>query len=125
MKSLIRFGLLTALPFLLIPQPSFGKETWLKCGSRPIILDDVKERFEINLVDETRQGKAHFFKSAIKFEYITQLATIKWLHTWEIDRANLNYKYSMAITPDGLGAPQGNTGTCKVIPAPSGKTNKI
>ena len=73
MNRLMRFGLLTIAPLLLVSQPSFAKQTWLSCivktnwkgeavkDSPPFLikLDDTKEIFELPY--ENVQGKATFF----------------------------------------------------------------
>jgi len=140
MKSLISLGLLTALPFFLIPQPSFAKQTWLKCVSQTldgkpatgetqlIKLDDTKERYEIEggyLGRSIAQGKAVFYKSLIQFSFIEKINILTIMNTFKIDRSSLKFLHTSLISGELLSETAETTGICKVIPAPSAKKNKI
>jgi hypothetical protein len=135
MNRLMRFGLLTIAPLLLVSQPSFAKQTWLSCivktnwkgeavkDSPPFLikLDDTKEIFELPY--ENVQGKATFFQSSINFKYIIDRYG-SWSYSFEISRSNLNFSETMVLI-GGLVPARTDTGICKVIPAPSKNTNKI
>ena len=139
MKSLISLGLLTALPFLLIPQPSFSKETWLKCvrktfDGKPsqetkayiIKLDSVNQRYEIQggVFESTIiQGKANYFTSAIQIKFVEQEPPLTFSSTFEINRTNLTYS-GFTETTGYTNYSSTQAGSCKVIPAPSAKKNK-
>lgn len=131
------FFLLVTFALPSIPEPSFGKQVWLSCKNKTyrgepsksnhsyiINLDYTKERFEITEeTGEIYQGRAIFFESAIKLEYIMQMTDfLKFERVWEISRTSLNYSSSIVSS---LGGPSVITGSCKAIPAPSSKNKLI
>jgi len=134
MKPSISFVLAISIVALSCnASPSFSKEVWLDCKtikdfdgiegkprySEQVKLDYTKERFE--LPNRGVLGKATFFQDQIDFQYTEGLFTYKWT----IDRANLNFIYSLGLTEGALTAPRTSSGICKVIPAPSSKKRLI
>jgi len=129
------FAYIISFLSILLCSPSYAKSIWLKCDSKPgddprlLFLDSTKERFEITELNQTIQGKATFFESFIKFEYLLKLDPISIRSIMEIDRATLNYSGSRQILPTKsphlLLPPTPTSGSCKVIPAPPSKKNQI
>ncbi len=151
MKSFKSLSLLIGTAaFLLIPKPSFGKETWLKCSSPDykgervnsppftLKLNPVMESFEIQYLppNGTYVGTATYFQSAIKFQYSHSYSfdpDTTYNEVYEIDRATLKYSRLVSsvringyLERNGIVVPPSQySGSCKVIPAPSGKKNLI
>jgi hypothetical protein len=142
--------LLGTIVYLLIPEPSYGKETWLKCSSPDykgervnsppftLKLNSVTQSFEIQYLppNGTYVGKATFFQSAIKFQYSHSYSfdpDTTYNEVYEIDRATLNYRRVVSsaringyLERNGIVVPPSQySGFCKVIPAPSSKKNLI
>ena len=137
--------LLGTLILLFIPEPSYGKETWLKCEEKPvgwtkediniIKLDSKNEKFEIKGWATNRivsLGKANYFTDTIQLKFSNQSEAGEKLifdTIFEIDRASLTYSYSVttltaARTPISISG-YISKGICKIIPAPSSKKNLI
>jgi hypothetical protein len=151
MKTFKSLGfLLGTIALLLFPEPSFGKDTWLKCNSPDykgnradsppftLKLNSVKESFEIQYLppNGTYMGKATFFQSAIKFQYSHSYSFDPgntYNEVYEINRATLKYSRLVSgvringyLERNGMGVPPSEySGSCKVIPAPSNKKNLI
>ena len=120
---------------LLIPEPSFSKETWLKCveeidqegkeiqiaPNQPyhlVKLDDSNERYVV-LFQEAK-GQATFFETAIAFNFVKHEIAYDWI----INRENLKFSYTLKLV--GGSAPASLwKGSCKIIPSPSGGKNIV
>jgi len=142
--------LLGTIALLLNSEPSYGKETWLKCSSPEykgervnsppftLKLNSVKESFEIQYLppNGTYVGKATFFQSAIKFQYSHSYSFdpgFIYNEVYEIDRTTLKYnrlvkgnRINGYLERNGIVTPPSQySGSCKVIPAPVSKKNLI
>ena len=90
--------------FLSIPEPSYGKETWLKCvrktfDGKPsqeikthiIKLDSKNQRFEIQggtFDGSIIQGKANYFTSSIQLKFVEQEPPLIYSSIFEL---SINY----------------------------------
>jgi hypothetical protein len=132
--------LLGNLFFLSIIEPSYGKETWLKCvrktfDGKPsqeikthiIKLDSKNQRFEIQggtFEGSIIQGKANYFTSSIQLKFVEQEPPLIFNSTFEINRSNLTYS-NLTEMIGYTNSSYIQNGSCKLIPPPSSKTNKI
>ena len=141
MKNFKSFcSLLGFFAFFFIAEPSFGKETWLKCirktfDGKPsqeikthiIKLDSKNQRFEIQggtFESSIIQGKAHYFTSSIQLKFVEQEPPLLFSSIFEINRSNLTYS-NLTETTGYAKYSSIQNGSCKVIPPPSTKKNLI
>jgi hypothetical protein len=147
MKNFKTFSFLIAtIALLLIPEPSYGKETWLKCKElmrdgkvlsydmhHIFLLNSKTKRFEIEKHGKVFQGNADYFKSIIGIKYSNILGHGDTRDntpgiqefSYSIDRATLNFTLQTTLKIAEGSSVVNYSGECKVIPPPSARVNQI